>query len=159
MCMKNVNISTVFCNQDLSKIGGFVRLGDFIDEIQVEQTAPNKYMIDKLTIVTFASAISGSNDIDLTKEYDILWLFESINGEEQERIQLAANTYDVKNNKVDMQAMEVCRSFSNQIFKFTLRHFIIRNFDCVYLLKTFMREKGKTTFEIQSINSIKIVKN
>lgn len=158
MCMKNVNISTVFCDQDLSKIGGSVKLGDFIDEIEAKLNSEGSYFLEQLTVVTFASAISGSNDTNLVEEYDILWILESAGENENDRIQLAVNTYDVKNNKIDMQSVKACRSFSNQIFKFTLRDLKLKYIDSLYLLKTFMRKKGEKTFEIQSINSIKVVK-
>lgn len=158
MCMKNVNISTAFCDRDLSEIGGSVKLGNFIDEIEAKLNSEGSYFLEQLTVVTFASAISGSNDTNLVEEYDILWILESACENENDRIQLAANTYDVKNNKIDMQSVKACRSFSNQIFKFTLRDLELKYIDNLYLLKTFMRKKGENTFEIQSINSIKVVK-
>lgn len=157
MCMKNLNLSTIFCDSDLSEVYGSVQLGKFIKETKAIPTSDEeKFMIDDLTIVTIVSAISDSNDPNLQKKYDILWTLEPLNANENDRIQLAADTLDVNKNKIEKN-MHICRSFSNQILKFTLRNLALPKVNENYFLKVFLREKNETKWQIQSINSIKVI--
>lgn len=158
MCMKNINVSAVFCDQDLSELCGAVKLGEFIDEIEVVPSSDGRCnVINNLTVVTIVSAISDSNDPELQKKYDILWTFEPMGADINERRQLAIDTLDLKKNKFDSKSFNVCRSFSNQIFKFTVRGLEITSVDKPYWLKIFLKEKDEDKYEIQSINSIKVI--
>lgn len=160
MCMKNVNVTAFFCDSDLSELGGTVQLGKFIDEIKVTPVPGSdgeRNIISNLTIVTFVNAISGTDDSDLIKEYDMLWTFEPMGEDKSERKQIASDILDVKKNKFDQKNVTVCRSFSNQILKFTLRDFEVTAIDKPYWLKIFMRETGQQQYQIQSINTIKVV--
>lgn len=156
--MKNVNVSVVFCDGDLSELGGAVKLGKFIDEIKVTTESNGSYRIaNDLTVVTIVSAISGSNDDDLQKEYDILWTFEPVDADDSKRLQIAKSVLDVKKNKINKNSTNICRSFSNQIFKCTLRDLEISEVDKPYLLKIFMREKSESKWQIQAMNSIQVI--
>ena len=158
MCMENVNISTAFFESDLSEINGAVQFGKRIDKVVYPADSLNGgAKICSLTIATFASAISSSKDEQLENEYEIMWMLEPQGGKHDDRIRLATSIFDVKKNKTDKRFVDVCRSFTNQTFKFTIRDLSLPCGDGVYFLKVFLRRRGNTEeWQIQSINSIEV---
>ena len=78
MCMKNVNISSVFYDDDLSEIGGQVQLGKIVTELPASKDFDGNIVIENLSIATYVSALSSDHDEDLTNEYELLWQFGTI---------------------------------------------------------------------------------
>lgn len=163
MCVKNVNISTVFCDGDLSTVSGSVQLGRFLDEItalkcESEGSEPGKYKIDGLTIAAMVCCISDSEDKNLDRQYDITWTFEPLHKDVGDNhVRVASGLLDEAKNRVMASPPLICRSFSNQSFRFTLRDFVIDVVNDVYLLKTFLKPKDQDVpWQIQSINSIRV---
>ncbi len=156
MCMKNVNITSVVCDRDQSEIGGAVQTGKVLDEILVRKyigVGEEAFLIDSLTVFSFANAFAEFECVELKKKYNLLWVLESANISKYEQLQLAETVYDTTVNQIDGGANG--RAFSNQIFKFTLRDVKIKNSNERYFLKVYIKEEGSDEkWQIQSINSI-----
>lgn len=158
MCMKNVNITTIFSDNDPSEIGGPIRVGTVSENVVgVQVCDANRVLVDGLTVTTFANAFAETEEGELDKKYRILWVLESSNIDSSEKIQLVEAMYDTSLNKRARESNKICRSFSNQIFKFTLRGLLLNDYGR-YFLKIYLKEKEDDEWQIQSINTINIIR-
>lgn len=160
MCMKNINVSTVFTTDVSFSQVGSIDLGRMVDDFTaVRGSVENEqFYVNGLTIFTFVSAISSAEtDPELDKEYDIRWTFEPIIPNDNSKRNVLADTrLDVSRNRFKKDDGKICRHFSNQPFRIVLRDYPIRFVDCDYLLKVYLKEKEDETWEIQTINKIYI---
>ena len=156
--MKNVNVTSIFCDNDPSQIGGVIKFGNILDEIIAQEGQDNKIIVDELTVVTFINAFAETREGELNKKYDILWTLESSNAEDTEMLQLVETKYDSAANQMHKDENKTCRSFSNQIYKFTIRCLELKSGIGRYFLKIYLRDNGQTDakWQIQSINSISV---
>ena len=156
MCMKSVNISSVFFNDDLSELGGHTQFGKVIDEVTTVKDFDGNDIIENLTVVSFVCALSSDNDPHLTKKYELLWQFGTVIDDNFDAKSVSKNFFDTEINKVEEIPKITCKSFTNQIFKFTLRNYKIEQFG-KYYLKVYIREAGdKGKWQIQSMNKITV---
>lgn len=160
MCVKNMNVSTDFYESDLSAYSGSMQLGRVVESIKADLREDNKYYIDELTIATLICAMSSSEDPELTKKYNIRWTFGTIesdqSGEERFEYYVVSDAeFNPLKNKKEKRSQAICRHFSNQTFKFTLRDYeVSKSGD--YYLKVFLKGEGETTWTLQSMNYINV---
>lgn len=158
MCMKNMNITTEFFDSDLSDYAGVLQFGKALGSIKAVQRS-EKNFIDNLTIATFVCAMSSSDDEELIQKYKIRWTFGKISKNDNDVIfdsyVVSEAIFDPNINKKNKVSTAVGHSFSNQIFKFTLRDFEI---DCAdeYYLKVFIQPVQCEEWFLQSMNSISV---
>ncbi len=146
MCMKNVNISTVFCLENTDGLYELVR------EIVVE--AQN---VRGLRLITLFSAMSSSEDENLTKKYNLMWTFGKFNDGKFKNDVIAQETVDTEEDKHTNTSLST-RSFKTQNFIIPLDKY---SFDTSgeYFLKVYIREtdaEKNEKWQIQTINSIRI---
>lgn len=158
--MKNINITTLFFEQDWSELGGKTVLGEPLSKIKAIASNDEPYKIERLTILTLVNAISCAEDMNLDKTYDILWTFEPANGTNKNQKQLAQSLLNVGYNKINKNDYnQINRSFSNQLYKFTLRDLKIDSINKLYVFKVFLKEPSADEWQVQSINSLFVVEN
>ena len=159
MCVKNMNVATEFYESDLSEYAGLAKFGKVIESVNAELRDDGRRYIDQLTIATFICAMSSSEDPDLTKKYNIRWTFGKVHSEEgKESFQyfvVAEAAFNPQKNRKEKKPQAICRHFSNQLFKFTLRDYEIDE-ECDYYLKVFLREENEKTWILQSMNFIRV---
>ena len=154
MCMKSVNISSVFYDDDLSELGGRLQFGKVVNEVTTVEDFDGNNIVENLTIVSFASALSSDQDQQLVKKYELLWQFGTVINDVFTAKSIAKDIFDTEINKVEEIPEITCKSFTNQIFKFTLRNYKIEQPGNHYL-KVYIREAGKNEkWQIQSMNTI-----
>lgn len=154
MCMKSVNISSVFYDDDLSELGGRLHFGKIVNEVATSTDFEGNSIIERLTVVSFVSALSSDHDPQLDKKYELLWQFGTVIGNDFVAKSLAKDVFDTEINKVDEIPEITCKSFTNQVFKFTLRNYKIDQ-PGNYYLKIYIREAGNgQKWQIQSMNTI-----
>lgn len=159
MCMKNVNISTVFFNDELSELGGHTQFGKVLDEITTVKDYNGDDVIDNLTIVSFVCALSSDEDKNLEKKYELLWQFGTVVEDKFQPKSISRNILDTNVNKVEQILKITCKSFTNQIFKFTLRNYKIDQAGPHYL-KVYIRDEGEQgEWQIQSMSRIIVNKS
>lgn len=154
MCMKSVNISSVFYDDDLSELGGCLQFGKAINEVISTKDFEGNNIIKNLTIVSFACALSSDQDPKLNKKYELLWQFGTVINDAFVAKSIAKDVFDTEINKIEEISKITCKSFTNQVFKFTLRNYKIEK-PGKYYLKVYIREAGKNEkWQIQSMNTI-----
>lgn len=157
MCMKNVNVNTIFTEKDPTDDCGRVSFGSLANEIQARVTDNNNIVVDKLTIVTFFNAFSEDEDGELDKKFGVQWMLESSDVVNKRRILLAESDYDTAKNKRDKMENKTCRSFSNQIYIIKTKNIELTE-EGRYFLKVYLKGNEEDLWQIQSINTIYIKK-
>lgn len=158
MCMKNINVTTEFYEKDLSGYSGAVQMGQVIDCLTA-QCKDGKYYIDELTINTLICAMSSSDDPDLTNKYAVRWTLGTIETNEGKDVFdyyiISDAEFDPMKNRKGKKPNAICRHFSNQSFKFTLRDYEITK-EGDYYLKVFLKGNADDKWILQSMNFIQI---
>lgn len=156
MCMKSVNINNTFFEENLSGINGNLRFGESKTKIKALLDSNSNYYINKLYILLNFSAMSSSEDRNLTNVYDIIWTFGCLNSQSDfENKTIAKTIIDTTCNKTTNSVISA-RSFTNQIRLVELKDYKIDELG-QYYLKTYIKKHGTDdTWQVQSITSIEI---
>lgn len=159
MCMKNVNINTLFFEDDLSGISEKTRYSEMLSSITAKQNNINEYYIERLYIYTKFNAMSSEKeDPDLSKKYDLMWTFGCmINENTFDNTILGTSLVDSSEDKVSNPFVS-SRSFTNQNRTLALKNYKV-NVPGTYYLKVYIREHNDHTdseWQIQSFNTIEV---
>lgn len=160
MCVKNMNVSTDFYETDLSAYSGAIQFGKVVENVKATLKDNGKHCIDELTVSTLICAMSSSEDPDLTRKYDVRWTFGTVEpnaqGKESFSYYVVSDAeFNPLKNKKEKKSQAICRHFSNQSFKFTLRDYEVSTAG-EYYLKVFLKAEGENTWILQSMNYINV---
>lgn len=157
MCMKSVNISNIFYEDNLSGFNGNLRFGEIKTKIKAIKDINNKYYINRLYVLCNFTAMSSSEDSHLTNIYDIMWTFGCLNSNNIfDNKQIAETVIDTKINKTDNPTVS-SRSFTNQFRIVELKDYPIDELG-KYYLKTYIKKTGTNDdWQVQSITAIDVI--
>ncbi len=159
MCMKDLNVSTIFC-ESVSIENEKISFCNSFEEVPVDSTDyDTKYVAKRLNVVSFFSALSTDEDKDLTKKYDVLWTlgFVDDNGEFVNQ-EIGKAVFDVSRNKIEEVQGVSNRSFTNQIVIIDLDSHRFKKLG-KYFLKVYLKESGKEQqlWQLQTMNAFETV--
>ena len=154
MCMKSVNITTVFVEDDLSNIAEGIVFDRQISRIKAEKNNNGENTV-KLNIVTLLNAMSSDEDPDLTNVYDIMWTFGCLKDDEFYNQNIGFTVFDTAKCKINNEKVSL-RQFTNERRKLVLNHFVIDTLGTYYLKVYIKKADTEQKWQIQYINSIEI---
>lgn len=170
MCMKSVNMTTAFYEDDLSGINGVIKYGEMISQVTAKTDNEGNHYIDRLYIFTAFSAISSKEeDPDLTNKYDVMWTLGDLNETVFDNKIITEQIIDAAKNKISNPLVSA-RNFSNQSIVPVIKNFKVDR-PGKYYLKIYIKKHIDMTIEnndnnsndaeniewqIQSINSIDV---
>lgn len=160
MCMKNINVVADFYESDLSTFSGPMKFGEVLECVKAKKGPDGKRYIDQLTVATLICAMSSSEDPDLLKKYKVRWTFGRVktdsDGKDSFEYYVVSDAeFNPMKNKKEKISQAICRHFSNQTFKFTLRDYEVSEAGDYYL-KVFLKGESETTWTLQSMNYINV---
>lgn len=159
MCMKSVNINTIFYEGDLACFTGEERYGKILKQIKAVKNQNNEYTIGNLVVYTMFNAMSSSEDKNLSNKYELLWTFGYVKDDKFYNNKIGLQDIDTTKNKVSNSIVSA-RSFTNQSFNFMLNNYIVSE-PGLYYLKVYIRKMdadvSNAEWQVQSINFIEVV--
>ncbi len=154
MCMKSVNITTMFVEDDLCRVAEGIVSERQLLKLRAEKNSNNEYTVN-LNVVTFLNAMSSDEDPQLENVYDIMWTFGCLKEDKFDNTNIGLTIFDTAKCKMFNEKVSI-RQFTNERRKLVFNHYIIDTLGTYYLKVYIKKANTEQSWQIQSINSIEI---